>query len=116
MRAAIGSQCTLMNRGVTCIIFGSFKINLAAAFWVNIKYHMTIYVVSFMISVIKDVFDYYSKNIKTKGKKNNQETNKRKFQHLRVLSIYLNTAINMKESLTNILPCKGSLAPNKHKG
>ncbi len=35
MRAAIGSQCKLMNRGVTCILFGSLKINLAAAFWIN---------------------------------------------------------------------------------
>ncbi len=24
MRAAIGSQCKLMNRGVTCFLFGSF--------------------------------------------------------------------------------------------
>ncbi len=31
MRAAIGSQCRLINRGVTC------KINLAAAFWINCK-------------------------------------------------------------------------------
>uniref|UniRef100_A0A8C2KQR1 Uncharacterized protein n=1 Tax=Cyprinus carpio TaxID=7962 RepID=A0A8C2KQR1_CYPCA len=30
MRAAIGSQCKLINRGVTCILFGSLKINLAA--------------------------------------------------------------------------------------
>ncbi len=30
MRAAIGSQCKLMNRGVTCVLFGSLKINLAA--------------------------------------------------------------------------------------
>ncbi len=35
MRAAIGSQCKLMNRGVTCVLFGSLKINLAAAFWIN---------------------------------------------------------------------------------
>ncbi len=33
MRAAIGSQCKLMNRGVMCVLFGSLKINLAAAFW-----------------------------------------------------------------------------------
>ncbi len=32
MRAAIGSQCKLMNRGVTCILFGSLKINFAAVF------------------------------------------------------------------------------------
>ncbi len=31
--AAIGSQCKLMNSGVTCVLFGSLKINLAAAFW-----------------------------------------------------------------------------------
>ncbi len=37
MRAAIGSQCKLMNRGVTCILFGSLKINLAAAFWINCR-------------------------------------------------------------------------------
>ncbi len=37
MRAAIGSQCTLMNRGVTCVLFGSLKINLAAAFWINCR-------------------------------------------------------------------------------
>ncbi len=37
MRAAIGSQCKLINRGVTCILFGSLKINLAAAFWINCK-------------------------------------------------------------------------------
>ncbi len=35
MRAAIGSQRKLMNRGVTCVLFGSLKINLAAAFWIN---------------------------------------------------------------------------------
>ncbi len=35
MRAAICSQCKLINRGVTCIIFGSLNINLAAAFWIN---------------------------------------------------------------------------------
>uniref|UniRef100_A0A673LE39 Estradiol 17-beta-dehydrogenase 8-like n=1 Tax=Sinocyclocheilus rhinocerous TaxID=307959 RepID=A0A673LE39_9TELE len=32
MRAATGSQCKLMNRGVTCVLFGSLKINLAAVF------------------------------------------------------------------------------------
>ncbi len=37
MRAAIGSQCKLINRGVTCILFSSLKINLAAAFWINCK-------------------------------------------------------------------------------
>ncbi len=26
-----------MNRGVTCVLFGSLKINLAAAFWINCK-------------------------------------------------------------------------------
>ncbi len=25
----------LMNRGVTCVLFGSLKINLIAAFWIN---------------------------------------------------------------------------------
>ncbi len=24
-----------MNRGVTCVTFGSLKINVAAAFWIN---------------------------------------------------------------------------------
>ncbi len=37
MRAAIGSQCKLMNRGVTCVLFGSLKMNLAAAFWINCR-------------------------------------------------------------------------------
>ncbi len=37
MRAAIGSQCKLINRGVTCILFGSLKMYLAAAFWINGK-------------------------------------------------------------------------------
>ncbi len=37
MRAAIGSQCKLMNRGVMCVLFGSLKINLAAAFWNNCR-------------------------------------------------------------------------------
>ncbi len=37
MRAAIGSQCKLMNRGVTCVLFGSLKINLAAVFWTNCR-------------------------------------------------------------------------------
>ncbi len=37
MRAAIGSQCKLMNRGVTCVLFGSLQINLAAAFWINCR-------------------------------------------------------------------------------
>ncbi len=34
---AIGSQCKLMNRCVTCVLFGSLKINLAAAFWINCR-------------------------------------------------------------------------------
>ncbi len=37
MRAAIRSQSKLMNRGVTCVPFGSLKINLAAAFWINCR-------------------------------------------------------------------------------
>ncbi len=37
MRAAIGSQFKLMNRGVTCVLFGSLKINLAAVFWINCR-------------------------------------------------------------------------------
>ncbi len=37
MRAAIGSHCKLMNRGVTCVLFVSLKINLAAAFWINCR-------------------------------------------------------------------------------
>ncbi len=42
MRAAIGNQCRLIKRGVTFfilsyILFGSLKINLAAAFWINCK-------------------------------------------------------------------------------
>ncbi len=37
MRAAIGSQCKLINRGVTCVLFGSLKMYLAAAFWINCK-------------------------------------------------------------------------------
>ncbi len=37
MRAAIGSQCKLMNIGVMCVVFGSLKINLAAAFWINCR-------------------------------------------------------------------------------
>ncbi len=37
MRAATGSQCKLMNRSVTCVLFGSLKINLAAAFWFNCR-------------------------------------------------------------------------------
>ncbi len=37
IRAAIGSQCRLMNRDVTCVLFSSLKINLAAAFWINCK-------------------------------------------------------------------------------
>ncbi len=32
MRAAIGSQCKLINRGVTCVLFSSLKI-----FWINYK-------------------------------------------------------------------------------
>ncbi len=35
MRAAIGSQYKFMNRGVTYVLFGSLKINLAVAFWIN---------------------------------------------------------------------------------
>ncbi len=37
MRAAIDSQYKLIKRGVMCIFFGSLKINLAAAFWINCK-------------------------------------------------------------------------------
>ncbi len=37
MRAAIGCQCKLMNRGVTCVLFVSLKINLAAAYWINCR-------------------------------------------------------------------------------
>ena len=37
MQAATGSQCKLMNRGVTRVIFGSLKINLAIAFWINYR-------------------------------------------------------------------------------
>ncbi len=41
MRAAIGSHCKLINRGVTFFIlsyiFGSLKINLAAVLWINCK-------------------------------------------------------------------------------
>ncbi len=37
MRAAIGSQCKLMNRGVACVLFGSLMINLAAVFWINCR-------------------------------------------------------------------------------
>ncbi len=38
MRAAILSQCKLINRGVTYILFGSLKLFwLAAAFWINCK-------------------------------------------------------------------------------
>ncbi len=37
LRAAIGSQCKLINRGVTCVLFSSLKINCAAAFWINCK-------------------------------------------------------------------------------
>ncbi len=37
MRVAIGSQCKLMNRGLTCVLFGSLMINLAVAFWINCK-------------------------------------------------------------------------------
>ncbi len=37
MRAAIGSQCKLMNRDVTCVLLGSLKINLAAAFCINCR-------------------------------------------------------------------------------
>ncbi len=36
MQTAIGSQCKLMNRGVT-ILFSSLKMNLAAAFWINCR-------------------------------------------------------------------------------
>ncbi len=35
MRAAIGSRCKLINRGVTCVLFGLLKNNLVAAFWIN---------------------------------------------------------------------------------
>ncbi len=27
-----------MNRSVTCVLFGSLKINLAAAFWINCRF------------------------------------------------------------------------------
>ncbi len=37
MQATIGRQCKLMNRCVTCILFGSLKINLAAVFWINCR-------------------------------------------------------------------------------
>ncbi len=37
MRAAIGSQCKLIKRGVMCVLFSSLKINLAAAFWINCR-------------------------------------------------------------------------------
>ncbi len=37
MRAVIGSQCKLMNRDVTCVLFDSLKINLAAGFWINFR-------------------------------------------------------------------------------
>ncbi len=37
MRAAICSQCEFMNRGVTCVLFGSVKINIAATFWINFR-------------------------------------------------------------------------------
>ncbi len=37
MQAAIGSQCKLMNRDVTCVLFSSLKFNLAAAFWINCR-------------------------------------------------------------------------------
>ncbi len=37
MRAAIGSQCKLMNRGVLCVHFGSLKMNIAAVFWINCR-------------------------------------------------------------------------------
>ncbi len=37
MRADIGSQCKLMNRGVMCVLFGSLKINLAATFWIKCR-------------------------------------------------------------------------------
>ncbi len=37
MRATICSQCKLMNRGVMCILFGSLKNNLAAAFWIKCR-------------------------------------------------------------------------------
>ncbi len=32
MRAAIGSQCKLMTRGVTCILFGSLRLTLQRHF------------------------------------------------------------------------------------
>ncbi len=34
---AASSQCKLINRGVTCILLDSLKINLAASFWINCK-------------------------------------------------------------------------------
>ncbi len=37
MRVAIGSQCRLINRGVTCVLLSSLKINLAATFWINCR-------------------------------------------------------------------------------
>ncbi len=37
MRAAIGSQCKLINRGVMCVLFDSLKINLAATIWINCR-------------------------------------------------------------------------------
>ncbi len=37
MQAAISSQYKLINRGVTCILFGTKKIDLTATFWVNCK-------------------------------------------------------------------------------
>ncbi len=37
MRGAIGSQRKLMNKGVTSIHFGSLKINLGVAFWINCR-------------------------------------------------------------------------------
>ncbi len=37
MRTAIGSQCKLKNRVVTCILFSSLKMNLAATFWINCR-------------------------------------------------------------------------------
>ncbi len=37
MPAAIGSQCKWINRGVTCVLFSSLIIYLAASFWINCR-------------------------------------------------------------------------------
>ncbi len=31
------ASANLMNKGVTCVLFGSLKINLSAAFWMNCR-------------------------------------------------------------------------------